>query len=248
MRLTGIGSFVATFLYLASALSQLPQQIALGADAFPFSEELCSPNMKMEPPLTSDAEILVELVGLPNVSNLNALRLHIRRKLGLKNVCALPEAGGNATIAYDPNWAAGDTPGFYLALGHEAGHHFCGHFAGEGPSSWAQKESEADQFGGASVKRLEVYHHQSFFRQVLSAATKYPEQGSFLYPSRSLRLEALRRGYEQGSPCGGLAPVIEGGFTGNQRATGSGPCRQFAPDRPPLYVSTEVSGQDISRL
>jgi hypothetical protein len=177
--------------------------------------------MKMEPPLTSDVEILVELVGLPNVSNLNALRLHIRRVLGLKNACALPEAGGYATIAYDPDWAAGDTPGFYLALGHEAGHHFCGHFVGEGHGSWASKELEADQFAGASVKRFEVYHNQSFFSQVLvAAAAKYPEQASSLYPGRALRLESLRRGYEQGSQCGGLAPVEQAGYSPGMRTNG----------------------------
>lgn len=227
VRFVRAGSFLAALLYWSSASSESPQRIVDGNSAFPFSQEVCSPQMKMEPPLTSDVEILVELVGLPNVSNLNALRLHIRRVLGLKNACALPEAGGYATIAYDPDWAAGDTPAFYLTLGHEAGHHFCGHFVGEGQGSWAQKELEADQFGGASVKRFEVYHNQSFFNQVLAAAaSKYPEQGTFLYPSRTLRLEALRRGYEQGSQCGGLVPVEQRGFSPDQRTNGRpGPCR-----------------------
>lgn len=227
VRLAGIGSLLIALLYWSSASSQSPQQPAIASGGFPFAGELCSPVMKMEPPLASDAEILVELVGLPNVSNLNALRLHIRRVLGLQNACALPEAGGYATIAYDPDWAAGDTAGFYLALGHEAGHHFCGHFVGLGGDSWAQKELEADQFVGASVKRFEVYHGQSFFSQVLAvAASKYPEEGSVLYPSRASRLEALRLGYEQGSPCGGLLPVEQSGFSPGMRANGpAGPCR-----------------------
>ena len=33
-----------------------------------------------------------------------------------------------------------------------------------------QQELEADQFGGASVKRFEVYHNRSFFPSVLAAA------------------------------------------------------------------------------
>jgi hypothetical protein len=183
--------------------------------------------MKLEPAIASDAEILVELIGLPNVSNINALRLHIRRVLRLRNACALPQAGGYATIAYDPDWAAGDTPGFYLALGHEAGHHFCGHFVGNVHGSWAQSELEADQFGGASLKRFEIYHNQSFFGQVLAAATaRYPAQGSSLYPSRELRLDALRRGYEQGSQCSNLAPVEQRGYVPSTRSNGPPtPCR-----------------------
>jgi hypothetical protein len=189
--------------------------------------ERCSPQMRMEPAQTSDAEILVELVGIPNVSNLNAQRLHIRRVLNLGNACSLPEAGGYATIAYDPLWAAGDTPAFYLALGHEAGHHFCGHYL-RGDALWGpQQELEADQFAGASIKRFEVYHGQSFISRVLAVAgASYPEQGSILYPPRQMRLEAIRRGYDLGSPCGGLAPVEQAGFSPPARSNGPAtPCR-----------------------
>jgi hypothetical protein len=183
--------------------------------------------MRLEDPITSDVEILVELIGLPNIPKLNAQRLHIRRVLGLRNACALPEAGGYATIAYDPNWASGDTGQFYLALGHEAGHHFCGHFTGTGNGRWLQSELDADQFAGACVKRFEVYHNRALFNQVVAAASaKYPDQGSLLYPSRALRLDALRRGYEQGSPCGSLAPVEQSGFSPGLRSTGPPtPCR-----------------------
>jgi hypothetical protein len=227
VRFIGAGSFLAVLLYWNSASSQSRQWITVGSEVAPYQQELCDPQMKMEPPNTSDVEILVELVGLPNVSKINALRLHIRRRLGLKNACALPEAGGFATIAYDPDWAAGDTPAFYLTLGHEAGHHFCGHFVGDAHGSWAQSELEADQFGGASIKRFEVYHNRSLLSQVLAAAAaKYPEQGSSSHPARALRLEAIKRGYEQGSQCGDLAPVEQSGFSPGVRANGPPtPCR-----------------------
>ena len=165
--------------------------------------------------------------SVPNTSNINAQRLHIRRAIGLGRACALPQAQGFATIAYDPDWAADDTPAFYLALGHEAGHHFCGHFTGNTGGRWAQKELDADQFAGASVRRFEIYHGRSFINAVLAAAAaKYPERGGPLQPSRSERLAAIRRGYEQGSLCGGLAPVLERGFTPGVRASGPPrPCR-----------------------
>ena len=142
----------------------------------------------------------------------------------MQNAASL-EGEGYRTIAYDPNWAAGDTPGFYLVLGHEVGHLFCGHNAGDLRGDRSKMELEADQFGGASIKRFEVYHGKSFFSQVLSAAmTKYPDRASSMYPPRVSRLEALRRGYEQGSQCGGLSPVEEAGFSQEQRAKGLGPC------------------------
>lgn len=223
---TGAGCLVALLCW-SSASSQSTQRVTIGKDVFAFHEEKFRDlNMKMEAAIVSDVEILVELVGLPNTTKINALRLQIRRILGLKNAAAL-EGEGYRTIAYDPDWAAGDTPGFYLVLGHEAGHHFCGHSVGDVRGNRWQIELEADQFGGASIKRFEVYHGRSLFGQVFAtAASKYPEQGSSLYPPRALRLEALKRGYEQGSQCGGLAPVVEGGFSPGARTTGSPiPCR-----------------------
>lgn len=197
------------------------------SEAFPFQQELCGSQMRLEPAMTSDAEIFVELVGIPNTGKINAQRLQIRRSMGIGRACAVPQAQGFATIAYDPVWAAGDTPAFYLALGHEAGHHFCGHFTGSGSGRWAQNELDADQFAGASVRRFEIYHGRGFFNEVLAAAAaKYPEQGNPLQPSRIARLAALRRGYELGSPCGDLTPVTERGYSPPARASGPPrPCR-----------------------
>jgi hypothetical protein len=220
-------SFLTALLCWGATSSQSSQWVTIGMNAFAFHEEKFRDlNMRMEDPVTADVEIFVELIGLPNVAKINALRLQIRRIFGLKNAASL-EDGDYRTIAYDPDWAAGDTPGFYLVLGHEAGHHFCGHSVGSVQGDRAQVELEADQFGGASIKRYEVYHDRSFFGQVYAAAmNKYPEQGPFLYPPRALRLEALTRGYQQGSPCGGLAPVEQSGFSPGVRSNGPAtPCR-----------------------
>lgn len=217
---------VAALLCFGSALSQSPQWVRIGQNFLAFHEEkFRDMNLQMEAPITSDVEILVELVGIPNAAKINALRLQIRRIVGLNNAASL-EGEGYRTIAYDPNWAAGDTPGFYLALGHEAGHHFCGHSISNVQGNRSQLELEADQFGGAAIKRFEAYHNRSFFSQVYAAAAaKYPDQGSLLYPPRAARLAALQRGYQQGSPCGGLAPVEQSGYSPGSRATGAQPCR-----------------------
>ncbi len=233
MRGSGIVRFIRTVLLLPAILywdpaaSQSAQWITISKDALAFHEEKFRElNMKMEPSIASDAEILVELVGLPNISKINALRVQIRRILGFNNAAAL-EGEGYRSIVYDPEWAAGDTAGFYLVLGHETGHHFCGHSANDTRGNRAEEELQADQFGGAAIKRFEIYHKQSFFDQVVAAAiTKYPASGSFLYPSRAQRIEALKRGYIQGSGCGDLAPVEQSGFTPATRSNGtSTPCR-----------------------
>lgn len=252
MRLIGITTFVAALLLLSSAFSQSAQRITIGKDALAFHEDkFLDLNMKMEAAVVADAEILVELVGLPNVAKINALKLQIRRILGLKNAVAL-EGGGYRTIAYDPEWASGDTPGFYLALGHEAGHHFCGHSIGNVHGNRWQIELEADQFGGAAIRRLEVYHGQTLFAQVFAAATKkYPEQGWFLNPPRAARLEALRLGYEQGIAlwrssrrCGaGLRPQRACHWRGT-RPVRTGPTSY---ERALRWRRTQVSGIEVSR-
>ncbi len=189
--------------------------VTIGQDAVAFHEDVFRDRkIKIEKPVVSDVEIFVELIGIPNFEKINALRLQIVRSAGLKNAAAY-FGQGYRSIVYDPVWAASTTGEFYLALSHEAGHHFCGHVGG--PQS-AQNELEADRFGGASIKRFETYHNRKFFEAVLAAAaTRYPENGSAFYPSRASRLEALRKGYEQGSPCGNLAPVEQAGYSQGAR-------------------------------
>ena len=226
MRRICVTAITATLLFCGAAWPQSSQWVTIGRNAFAFHEEQFHDlKVKMEAPVVADSEIFIEMIGIPNTAKINELRLQIRRVLGLGNAVAL-EADGYRTIAFDPDWAVSDTPSFYLTLGHEAGHHFCGHSVGRGPRDNVQIELEADQFGGASVKRYEIYHGRPFFNQVFAAAVaKYSEQGSF-YPARASRLEALKRGYEQGSACGNLAPVIQRGYTPPARNTGAPtPCR-----------------------
>src|SRR5262245_41133202 len=70
----------------------------------------------------ADAQIFVELVGLPNIPKINELKLTIGRSAGFKNAVALFNRGSRMII-HDPQWAKSATAEFYLVLGHEAGHH-----------------------------------------------------------------------------------------------------------------------------
>lgn len=200
------------------ALAQPAEYITIGKDAFAFHEDIFHEHrIKVEPLYVNDVEILIELIGIPNVAKINALHLQIRRSIGLGDAAAVYRDGFR-TIVYDPIWAKTASAEFYLALGHEAGHHFCGHTLGQSAKSQWEKELEADRFGGASIRRFEVYHGRSFIREVMEAAiSKYPESGSNSHPPRTQRLAAIRRGYEEGSPCGNLAPVNQRGFSSGPR-------------------------------
>ena len=195
--------------------SQPVEWVTIGRNVHGFHEDVFrDQKIGLEQFVVSDVEILVEIIGIPNAAKINALRLQIRRSTGLRDAVAY--AGqGYRTIVYDPVWAASNTADFYLILGHEAGHLFCGH--DDVPQS-QEIELEADRFGGASIKRFEIYHNRSFFGAVLAAAAaRYPESATAFHPSRAARLEALKKGYEQGSPCGNLAPVLQSGFSRGPR-------------------------------
>jgi len=158
----------------------------------------------------ADAEIFVEMIGLPNISKINDLKLSIGRSVGFMNAVALFN-NGSRMIILDPEWARSATAEAYLILGHEAGHHFCGHVLNSDPLARKKQELEADQFSGAAIKRFEAYHGRAFLQGALQAATTlYSDSGSSSHPPREARLQAVMAGYNSGSTCGNLSPGIPG--------------------------------------
>lgn len=171
-----------------------------------------------------DFEILIEMIGIPNAAAINELQLTILRSTGSQNASAvllsepLPGEEGpqgptvKRLIVYDPDWVKAAPAEAYLVLGHEAGHHFCGHdLSNLDPIARQDAELEADRFSGASIKRFETYHGRAFLKDALQAATRlYTAAGSHSYPPRAERVKAIMLGYNSGSPCGNLAAGIRG--------------------------------------
>ena len=158
-----------------------------------------------------DAELFIEMIGIPNATKINELGLTIGRSAGLKNAAAFFHDDGSRWIAYDPEWAKAATAEAYLILGHEAGHHFCGHTLASAKIGPKERELEADRFAGASIKRFEIYHGKVFLDGALKVAERlYSVEGTRSHPPRAARLDAVMAGYKTGSPCGNLAPAIRG--------------------------------------
>lgn len=228
MRFVKAGILLAVFLSWNAASSRASDCDNPRKDFAFHKEEIRGRGYELAPPVIGDIEIFVELIGIPNTAKINDLKLQIRRTKtpGFNNALAF-EGRGCRTILFDPYWASGDTPGFYLILSHEAGHHFCGHTVAQVLRDRMERELEADEFSGASIRRYEIYHSRSFFKQVYAAAlSKYPEKGTVTHPPRALRLKAIKRGYEHGSHCSNLAPVTGPGYSPPQRTWGTAkPCR-----------------------
>jgi hypothetical protein len=192
--------------------SQLEKPIGcvqLGGNAF-HAEKLTGGCIETTLSPGIDSQIFVELIGLPNIPKVTELKLTIGWSVGLKNAVALFN-NGSRMIIHDPEWAKSATAEFYLVLGHEAGHHFCGHTLEKVQRGPHEAELEADRFSGASIKRFETYHGKSFLEDALNAAARlYSTAGSRSHPPRAARIEAVMLGYKSGSPCGNLAPGIRG--------------------------------------
>jgi len=123
----------------------------------------------------------------------------VRTSSGLRNGFAVI-ASGVRYIVFDYDWySIGDTAGHLLLVGHEVGHHVCGHTLGTMTNDPWAKELEADQFGGAAIRKL---GHPELLREVISAAQRiYPIQGSTTHPPRAQRIAAITEGYNNGSLC-----------------------------------------------
>ena len=156
-----------------------------------FGEHVCLDEPDPDAQL-HDQDMLAELTGDPEA----ILKFSVGRSLGIKNGFAVIMQG-ERYIVFDPAWYADASKvSRYLVLGHEIGHHVCGHTKGTRMSRW-EVELEADRYAGAAIRRA-----GGALEQVLQAAARrYSTEGSRTHPPRADRLAAIRAGFNNGSPC-----------------------------------------------
>jgi hypothetical protein len=102
-----------------------------------------------------------------------------------------------------------------LVMGHELGHHVCGHTAGLLQSNPWARELEADTFSGVAIR-------SGSFGLNLQTAIKYASQlfsaeGTPTHPPAARRIEAIIDGYNNGSPCIGrpVGPIASSELGGS---------------------------------
>jgi hypothetical protein len=132
------------------------------------------------------------------------------------NGFATMHKGDRYLVVHPSLWIGGDLiPGQLVLVGHELGHHVCGHLNGLGPGGSVERELEADRFAGSVFKALrETAPNDSFDGwvqllrdlstvEVLRAASDFYSslKGGGTHPQNEGRIAAFQEGYLHGSDC-----------------------------------------------
>lgn len=147
----------------------------------------------------------------------------VRSATGIRNGFAVI-SGGVRYIVYDPIWyqdTGSEAGAVALVLGHEVGHHVCGHTMGMLRDDPHSKELEADRYLGAAVRKFEASMDGTpayTIEDVLRAARqKLSAAATPTHPGLTDRIAAILDGYRNGSPCDAMNLVKSEPFTQEDR-------------------------------
>jgi len=126
-------------------------------------------------------------------------RLRMGRAVGIDNAFAVIRENWRY-IVIDPSWLQGHYARIFV-IGHELGHHICGHTAGLMLSQPWDRELEADRFAGAVIRVMEQKGNTTFQEAVGNASAYLSNFPSATHPPKEMRLQAALDGYNNGSPC-----------------------------------------------
>jgi hypothetical protein len=157
-------------------------------------------------------DILAAIPALSGIQNISNLAVGRTGDIGVNAFAAI--YGGKRYIVMS-HQIHGNYPMMALVMGHELGHHICGHTAGllqDNP--WA-RELEADTFSGVAIRSgsfgLNLQTAIEYARQLFSA------EGTPTHPPADRRIQAIIDGYNDGSPCIGrsVGPVASNELGGS---------------------------------
>jgi hypothetical protein len=135
--------------------------------------------------------------------------LRMGRSVGINNAFAAIR-GNWRYIVIDPAWLQGHYARIFV-IGHELGHHICGHTAGVMRDSPWDKELEADRFAGTVIRAMEKKGMTTLQEAVGNAMEYLSQFPSATHPPREMRIQAAVEGYNGGSPCIGRS-IPNGGI------------------------------------
>jgi len=108
------------------------------------------------------------------------------RSVGINNAFAAIRLG-RRYIVLDPFWVQDHWARIFI-IGHELGHHVCGHTAGVMRESPWPKELEADRFSGMVIHAMEQAGYVTLQDALGNGMAMLSEQGSTSHPPRSSEL------------------------------------------------------------
>ena len=161
-------------------------------------------------------DIFSAMDGLPK-----GLNLRMGRAAGIDNAFAAIR-NNSRYIVIDSVWIQ-DHYSRIFVIGHELGHHVCGHTAGMMRGQPWDKELEADRFAGAVIRAMENKGVTTFQQAVGNAMEYLSENGSATHPPRAMRIQAALQGYNNGSPCLGREIASTGVPTTGGYSNGGAP-------------------------
>lgn len=179
--------------------------MTIGKDTVGFHEDFLGRTFYVDVEAEGIEHDWYVLQDIFSMDNRIALPLRIGRATGMRNGYAWIR-NGERFIVHDAQVLRSDTfsPDQYLLLGHEIGHHRCGHQTGSlmGKGNSWPRELEADRFAGF-VARAYVSKGLGTFDDLMRAAARLnaDTQGSATHPPQHMRLQAIREGYINGTPC-----------------------------------------------
>ena len=115
-------------------------------------------------------------------------------------------------IVINPGWYIDHYARIYV-IGHEMGHHVCGHQEGVMANDPWARELEADRFSGMILRHMESTNTLNFSDTLQRSLQYIDENPSPTHPPRSMRVAAIIQGYNEGSPC--LGREVTSGPTGS---------------------------------
>jgi hypothetical protein len=201
-------------LLLASQTVGAQERMRLGVNAFGYHDDPCrAGNVTIHawPPtqaLSEDWKFILE----------DAEAEFVLRQARVRQACALIHEGKRYVVLgnFGMTREEGDhdeVRGLELIiLGHEIGHHRCGHTTGaRGRSAW-ERELQADRYAGAIAAKLHrkglMWDNPEEFLTVVgdSLVSQVVGGGSSSHPPAEMRAKAIRQGFYEGSDC--ITPTV----------------------------------------
>ena len=183
MRRTGLIAGVVLTASMSSLLAEERPVIRLDENSPALHFPVGRRDVQVEPAFEDYASMMFDVCDAMELSDDECLIFPMNGDLGGNAVATIVD--GNPVILYDRALSPiVGYPGAMFVIGHELGHHYCGHI---GTGSDPEKELEADRFSAAAMRKAGFS-----LDNALAAAALFDTRPSRSHPPREERDHAIR--------------------------------------------------------